>query len=231
MGYAREWLDPYSWIPWDSIVSVLCLASAGGQQAPAFATLGYRVTSFDLSPQQLELDHKVAQRCGLDLECVQGDMLDLSCLHGRMYDLVYQAVSACYAPDVRRLYRQVSRVMRPHACYWVEHWNPYRMQVERCGWDGKAYRIGLPQERGVPVEFPWSVWDANGRERQPMLRHYIHSLHDLLGGLGDAGFHIVRFAERYRGTPGATPGSYRHMNSHVPPFFTLLAEYSGPAPR
>ena len=55
---------------------VLCLASAGGQQAPIFAAAGAMVTSFDNSPVQLAKDELVADRDGLDIHLVQGDMAD-----------------------------------------------------------------------------------------------------------------------------------------------------------
>src|SRR5262249_38927681 len=101
---------------------VLCLASAGGQQAPMFASLGCRVVSADLCPEQLERDASTAKRLGFEIECVECDMLDLSPLYGRNFDLVYQAVSACYAPNVAKLYAEVARVLKHGGFYRVEHW-------------------------------------------------------------------------------------------------------------
>jgi len=108
---------------------VLCLACGGGQQAALFASLGYRVTLADISPDQLQIDRAVAEEYGLKIELVEADMLDLSRLHGRQFDLVYQAVSACYVPDVQRLYREVARVIKPGGWYRVEHWNPVQLQL------------------------------------------------------------------------------------------------------
>ena len=59
---------PKRWLPELSGCKVLCLASAGGQQAPLLAAAGARVTSFDLSPKQLAQDAFVAEREGLSLE-------------------------------------------------------------------------------------------------------------------------------------------------------------------
>ena len=58
----------------------LCLASAGGQQAPILAAAGARVTVFDNSPRQLDQDRFVANRDGLDMKFIEGDMADLSVL-------------------------------------------------------------------------------------------------------------------------------------------------------
>jgi SAM-dependent methyltransferase len=229
LEHARERLDAMAWIPWDEVKSVLCLAAGGGQQAPLLAALGCRVTSADLCAVQLDRDREVAERHGLEIECIEADMLDLSPLHGRDFDLVYQAVSACYVPDVRRLYREVARVVRPNGYYRVEHWNSVQIQLaNEETWREEGYRIVRPQAPGQPV--PWRGPGANGSESPAICWHYVHPLHDLIGGLGDAGFEILRFGETYRGDASAEPGSQDHLAAYLPPFFTLLARRT-PVPR
>nr|WP_286427908.1 class I SAM-dependent methyltransferase [Myroides marinus] len=56
---------------------ILCLASAGGQQAPILAAAGAKVTVMDLSVEQLNKDKQVADRDNLHLTIVQGDMTNL----------------------------------------------------------------------------------------------------------------------------------------------------------
>ena len=68
----RGWLDAVRGL------RILCLACAGGQQAPVLAAAGADVTVFDLSEGQLDQDRAVARREGLALTAVQGDMRDLS---------------------------------------------------------------------------------------------------------------------------------------------------------
>src|SRR5215469_13734955 len=74
---ARDYLDPLGWIPWHEVRQVLCLGAGGGQQVPLFASLNCRVTSADLSPEQLRRDRESAGRSGFQIECVEADMLDL----------------------------------------------------------------------------------------------------------------------------------------------------------
>lgn len=149
-------------------------------------------------------------------------MLDLSTLHGRDFDLVYQAVSACYVPDVRRLYGEVARVLRPNGYYRVEHWNPVHIQLaDQPARGEEGYRIVRPQVPGRAV--PWSGGGANGSGSGTICWHYVHPLHDLIGGLGDAGLELLRFAELQRGDEAAEPGSPEHLAAYLPPFFTLLA--------
>ncbi|MFP3758656.1 SAM-dependent methyltransferase, partial [Cupriavidus sp. SIMBA_020] len=58
---------PAGWLDNVTGLSILCLASAGGQQAPVLAASGAQVTVFDLSERQLEQDRAVARRDGLAL--------------------------------------------------------------------------------------------------------------------------------------------------------------------
>src|SRR5919205_3843914 len=79
----RSWLDEFGWLPWEDLRSVLVLCGAGGQQAPAFASLGLQVTVVDISAEQLAIDRRIAARRGLDIECIRADVQDLSVLAGR----------------------------------------------------------------------------------------------------------------------------------------------------
>jgi SAM-dependent methyltransferase len=218
---AVDWLCPEAWLPWQEIRTVLCLASGGGQQAPAFAMLGYDVVVVDLSPEQLARDREVAESLGLALECIEGDMLDLSMLEGRRFDLVYQPISACYVPDIGLLYDQVASVLAPGGWYDVEHWNPVHVQLAGLGtWDGGAYVIERPQGDGVP-----SVWygGTEGPNAEITCWHFAHRLDDLIGGLCRTGFRIHRVKERPQGDPHAEPGSYEHLAAYLPAFFRILA--------
>jgi SAM-dependent methyltransferase len=212
-------LDPDGWIPWEEVKSVLCLAAGGGQQAPLFAVMGRSVTSADLCEKQLERDHWLASQAGVEIETIRADMLDLAVLHGRDFDLVYQAVSACYVPDVRKLYQEIGRVLRPHGLYRVEHWNPLHVQLcPTQSWDGTAYRISRSQNCQEPM--PWAY---DGDEGSSVCWHYIHGLRDLIGGVCEAGFAVEKFTEPWVGSEAAQPGSHEHLAAFLPPFIRMLA--------
>jgi len=216
-GQARRLLDQAGWLPWRAFRTVLCLAAGGGQQGPLFASLGYEVTVVDLSPEQLAQDRATAERHSLRLDCVEADMQDLSVLHGRTFDLVYQAVSSLYVPDIRQCYQQVAAVTKPGGWYFSEHWNPVQMQLaEDQRWDGDAYRVSLRPGTGP---HPWPP----GELTEATCWHYIHSLSDLIGGLCDAGFVIVRFDEWGQARDGAEPGTQEHLDGYLPAHFGILA--------
>ena len=221
LATARERLDPSSWIPWDQIHSVLCVAGGGGEQAPLFAALGYEVTVVDLSAGQLERDREVARELGVSVECIRADMLDLSPLSGRLFDLVYQPISACYVPDVRRLYSEVAGITRPEGHYAVEHWSPIHLQVAAdVGWDGSAYRIDRPASSDEALLWRSAeTWSG----QVAMCLHYCHTLDSLVGGLCDSGFDIVGLREPDVGDAAAEPATEAHVAAYFPPFIRILA--------
>jgi len=222
LANAHSALCPPGWIDWAAVRTVLCLASGGGQQGPLAAALGKRVTVADLSPEQLALDRSTAAAHGLELETIELDMQDLSVLHGRGFDVVIQPVSCCYVPDVRQVYREVARVLAPGGLYLVNQWNPTLIQMPEHGdWDGAAYRLVVPQTQRDPV--PQTVWTIHGTAHAITTWQYIHPLGDLLGGLLDAGFSLLRFVEAGEPDLGASPGSMNHLAAFAPPLFQILA--------
>jgi SAM-dependent methyltransferase len=219
---AQQVLDPNGWLPWDRLRRVLCLAGGGGQQGPLFASLGYEVTVADISPAQLDLDRRAADRYGLAIETVLCDAMDPAPLRGRSFDLVYQPVSTLYLPDVRLCYRRVATLLEPGGLYWSEHWNPVEMQLDdTLAWDGTAYRLARPQGSG-PLPAP-----AGSTPENAVCWHYIHRLDDLLGGLCAAGFAIVGYAERPGADLDAPPGTRPHLGAYAPGFFAVLARKEG----
>src|SRR5262249_39665032 len=104
--------------------NVLCLASGGGQQGPILAAAGARVVVLDQSPAQLQRDRDVAAREGLSLAAVEGDMRDLSRFADGSFDLVFHPVSNCFVPDVRPVWREAFRVLRPGGALLAGFSNP-----------------------------------------------------------------------------------------------------------
>ena len=111
----RDWLEPLA----DR--QVLCLAGAGGQQAPILAAAGADVTVFDLSQRQISRDLEIAGREGLNINSVCGDMRDLSALANESFDLVVSPCATCFCPTVIETWSEVYRV--PSSRRKVRDWN------------------------------------------------------------------------------------------------------------
>lgn len=123
---------PADWLPKDIRgKKILCLASAGGQQAPVLAAAGADVTVFDLSQQQLEQDRFVAERDGLKLTTVQGDMRDLLQLDSNVFEYIIHPISNLYIPDLTDLWKESYRVLISGGSLLASFYNPVLFIFDR----------------------------------------------------------------------------------------------------
>lgn len=181
--------------------SILCLAAAGGQQAPVLAAAGARVTVFDASPGQLEQDRTVADRDGLALTLVQGDMRDLSAFADASFDCVFNPVSTHYVPDVRPVWQECHRVLRPQGRVLSGFYNPVIFVGDRSpdlaeqGLIRPCYPIPYADIRDLPPD------DLAAKLDRGDAVTFGHSLTDLIAGQIDAGFLIAGFREDAQPTP------------------------------
>ncbi len=191
---------PRAWFPPLANEPVLLLAGAGGQQAPILAAAGARVTVLDNSPRQLEQDQVVARREGLSITSVQGDMRDLSAFEDNAFALVFHPCSNAFVPEVRPVWREAFRVLRPGGVLLSGFTNPleYLFDLE-------------PYERGeliVRHTIPYSdLTSLAAAERDALMARgealaFGHTLEDQIGGQLDAGFVITAmFEDRWSESP------------------------------
>uniref|UniRef100_A0A832I2X4 Class I SAM-dependent methyltransferase n=1 Tax=Eiseniibacteriota bacterium TaxID=2212470 RepID=A0A832I2X4_UNCEI len=176
---------------------VLALASGGGQQAPLLAAAGARVTVLDNSPRQLGRDREVAEREGLMLRLEAGDMADLGRFPDGGFDLVFHPVSNLFVPDVRRVWRECFRVLRPGGALLAGFANPVLFMFDEeppAGADLVA-RFAIPYADVAQGAERVAALEARG---EPLA--WGHTLDDQIGGQLEAGFAITGFYED--GFPG-----------------------------
>ncbi len=114
-----------SWLPKNiQNKDILCLAAAGGQQAPVLAAAGAHVTVVDISDKQLEQDRQVAKRDDLALKTIQGDMSDLSQLKDASFDYIVHPISNLYVPDLKPVWHECYRVLRKGGVLLSSFYNP-----------------------------------------------------------------------------------------------------------
>jgi len=192
---------------------VLCLATGGGQQSAVFGLLGADVTILDLTDEQLAADREAASHHGYHATTIQGDMRDLSAFEDVSFDLVYQAISIVFVPDVREVYREVSRVLKPGGCYRVGHCLAATQVVDDTTVCDDGYVV-----KGI--YFGGEMVEADGRE-------FRHHLSDVFNGLCELGFRIDGVWEDPRHhyhLSNPEPGTEEHMVKHVQKYFAIMAQ-------
>ena len=190
---------PRSWFPQNlKNLDVLCLASGGGQQGPILAAIGAKVTVFDNSPKQLEQDRMVARREGLALVTVEGDMRDLSIFGDGCFDLVFHPVSNVFCPEVRPVWGEVFRVLRPGGILLAGIGNPAMFIFE-----GPMALKGI---FNVKYHLPFDATKLTAAERlqefdenSPL--EFSHSLEEQIGGQLDAGLILTGLYEDRQDSP------------------------------
>lgn len=183
----REWFPPLSGL------DVLCLASGGGQQGPILAAAGANVTVFDNSPAQLAQDRAVAVRDGLSLATVEGDMRDLSAFADGQFGLVFHPCANGFVPDVRPVWREAARVLRPGGVLLAGFTNPILYLFDDARMEAGEFVV----RHRIPYSDLTSLNDDQRRRYtdagEPLC--FGHTLADQIGGQLDAGLVLTGFYE------------------------------------
>ncbi len=186
---------PLRWFPPLQGADVLCLASGGGQQGPILAAAGARVTVFDNSPAQLKQDQFVAERESLSLRTVEGDAANLSMFGDESFDLVFNPCSTVFMPDVRAVWKECGRVLRPGGILMTGSMNPVHYIFDLYKSDEGilevAHSIPYSDLTSIPKE------DLEEHMEKGLPVEFGHSLTDLIGGQCAAGLVITDMYEDY----------------------------------
>ena len=153
---------------------VLLPSSGDNHAAFAFALMGARVTSSDISERQLENAAAVAARLGPEIEFVCEDTIELSRMPDWAYDLVYTSNGTLtWITDVDAMFRSVYRVLKPGGFSVTYDLHPFNRPFSGEAW--KEPRI----VKSYNDVFPDLHW----------------RLQDLFNAQANAGLKIREFAE------------------------------------
>ena len=157
-----------------------------GNKRRFLAAAGADITVLDLSAEQLAHDRAVAEREGLRIRLEQGDMRDLSRFDDECFDLVVNPCSTMFVSDVRAVWREVARVLRPGGRLMTGLANPalFLFGDTRLGDDGLTLRYPLPVRGdegrcredaltlGEPFQFSHTLTDFDCRSAASSLADY-----------------------------------------------------------
>ena len=199
---------PHAWFGDLKGKKLLGLASGGGQQMPVFAALGAECTVLDYSERQLDSERTVARREGYAIRIVRADMTKPLPFPDESFDLIFHPVSNCYIREVRPLWRECWRVLKPGGTLLagVDHYVNFIV-------DGDEREIvnRLPFDP-VADEEQRAKLEAAGDGMQ-----FSHTLEEQIGGQLEAGFTLLALYED-------TNGEGRLHDLNIPTFLAMRAQ-------
>ena len=198
---------PHAWLGALKGKKVLGLACGGGQQMPILAARGALCTVLDYSPLQLESERLVAEREGYDIQILRGDMTKRLPFNDETFDLVFHPVSNCYVEEVKPIWKECFRVLKPGGLLLsgTDHYVNYIVDAEE-----KQIINTLPFN---PLRNPEQMKQL---EEDDAGVQFSHSLEEQIGGQLEAGFTLLALYEDTNGE-----GRLHEMN--IPTFLAMMS--------
>ncbi len=175
---------PKEWLMNIKGKKVLCLAGAGGLQAPLLACAGAKVTVIDISNKMLDKDREIAKRENLSIEIVKGNMCDLSMFEDGYFDMIINPPSLMYIPDLSVVFKECYRVMVVGGTFIIMAPNPINYVCDWIDDDKGGYYKAVHKLPWCSSDFDESEWIEYG-----------HTMEEYLGGLISCGFVINGYVE------------------------------------
>ena len=198
---------PHGWFGGLRGRKLLGLASGGGQQMPIFAALGADCTVFDYSERQLESEKMIAEREGYNIRIIRGDMTKPLPFADGEFDIIFHPVSNCYVREVRPIWKECWRVLKPGG-------------ILLSGLDNGINYIVDNDCREIVNRLPFDPLTNEAQRRQleddDCGIQFSHTLEEQIGGQLEAGFTLLSLYEDTN-----AEGRLRELN--IPTFLATLS--------
>ena len=178
----------------DFVGKKICVPSSGDNHAVfAFAVLGARVTSCDISSRQIENAEKIANERGFDIEFVCDDTMTLGKLSDNTYDFVYTSNGVhIWIDDLKSMYKNIYRILKGGGKYLMYDIHPF----------GRPFSYDdVSDNKNLIIE---KSYDQTG----PHGDSYHWRVGDLVNAIISSGFSITQMEEMF-----AEYGTYWYESS------------------
>lgn len=175
---------PEDWLKNIKGKRVLCLAGAGGLQAPLLACAGADVTVIDISNKMLDKDREIAKNENLQIEIVKGNMCDLSVFSDRYFDYIINPPSLMYIPELSVVFRECYRVLNKGGVLIMMAPNPINYVCDYIDDENGGYYKAVHRMPFCSKDYDDSDWIEYG-----------HTMEEYLGDLIECGFLINGYVE------------------------------------
>ncbi len=176
---------PMEWLSDIKGKRVLCLAGAGGLQAPLLACAGADVSVIDISDKMLEKDREIAKREKLKIRIAKGNMCNLSQFCDGEFDYIINPPSLMYVPEIKVVFQECCRVLKQYGTLIIMAPNPINYVCDYITDEkGNGYYKAVHKMPFCSLDYDDSGWIEYG-----------HTMEEYLGGLLECGFWINGYME------------------------------------
>jgi ubiquinone/menaquinone biosynthesis C-methylase UbiE len=189
--------------------------------------LGAETSLVDISAIQLRTVRDLARKKGVTIRAVRADMSDLSSIPSGCIDIVWHCHSLVFVRNVRKVFREVSRVLAPGGTYVTSTMHPVTLRLYG-GYAGGGWRprISYFDRRAMPYRTESEVtWEFGSVRVVAPTLEFGHSVETLVNEIAAAGMMVDGLWEFSPGggDPKAQPGDDAHLESLFPAFIQIRA--------
>ena len=199
---------PHEWFGDLKGKKILGLASGGAQQMPIFIALGAECTVLDYSKKQIDSEIQVSKRENYSIRAIRADMTKPLPFENEEFDLIFHPVSNCYVKDVKSIWKECWRVLKPGGFLLsgVDHYINYIVDADETTIINK-----------LPFDPTQNEYQRLLLEKDDAGIQFSHTLEEQINGQLEAGFTLLDLYEDTNGT-----GRLHDLN--IPTFIAMRSK-------